>query len=157
MLFRKITALFALLVAITLTAQAPLASTLDDEPGEVTIATTYATMNATERATFIDVQTDLLTASNLEVREAALQNLVYLAKHYPELVKDQRATMPLYETYRLEQNESLRIMALAGLHAIGSENIMRHLAQDVQLEGSDKVRALTNAALLDYFGSERVN
>jgi hypothetical protein len=94
-----------------------------------------------------------LRSSSQDTREAAMQGIIYLATYYPEAARFGGVSNTLYEIYRLDANEANRIMALAAMHAVGHEDTMRQLAQDVRLERSPRVRKLTMAALADYFGN----
>ncbi len=151
-------ALALLACAFTYTANAQLALSPDlfggFVPNNDVLEVEYSVMNADIRRTVAKVQTDRLRSNNAETKQEAMQHVIYLAHYYPEAINPHRASARLYEIYRLDRNESFRVMALAGLHAIGSENTMRQMSQDVRLEGSDRVRRLTNAALVDYFGNQ---
>ena len=92
-----------------------------------------------------------LGSSDEQVKEQALQNIIFFATHYGKDVDFKRATTELYNIYRFDKNEARRIMALAALHAIGRENTMRILSQHVRWERSPRVRRLTKAALVDYY------
>ncbi len=92
-----------------------------------------------------------LGSSDEQVKEQALQNIIFFATHYGKDVDFKRATTELYHIYRFDKNEAHRIMALAALHAMGRENIMRILSQHVRWERSPRVRRFTKAALLDYY------
>lgn len=148
----------ALLLAglFTVTAQAQSATNLFQSyvPTADAIDVDLTDMNTNDLVALSDEQVQALRSESEQTKEEALQNVIYLGTHFKETLNTGRATTHLYEIYRLDRNEQLRIMALAGLHAIGSDNIMRQLSQDVQLERSDRIRHLTNAALIDYFGAE---
>lgn len=92
-----------------------------------------------------------LGSSDEQVKEQALQNIIFFATHYGKDVDFKRATTELYNIYRFDKKEAHRIMALAALHAIGRENTMRILSQHVRWERSPRVRRLTKAALVDYY------
>ncbi len=92
-----------------------------------------------------------LDSSDAQVKEQALQNIIFFATHYGKDVDFKRATSELYAIYRFDKNEAHRIMALAAIHAIGNENTMRLLSQHVRWERSPRVRRLTKAALVDYY------
>lgn len=84
--------------------------------------------------------------------QTALRNIIYLSTFYGDKIDLSRASLPMLEIYILDRDEQYRIMALAGLHAVGSRNAMAHLAQRVKLERSPRVRRLTLAALADHYG-----
>ncbi len=92
-----------------------------------------------------------LDSPDAQVKEQALQNIIFFATHYGKDVDFKRATTELYNIYRFDKKEAHRIMALAALHAIGRENTMRILSQHVRWERSPRVRRLTKAALVDYY------
>lgn len=92
-----------------------------------------------------------LDSPDAQVKEQALQNIIFFATHYGKDVDFKRATTELYNIYRFDKNEAHRIMALAALHAMGRENTMRILSQHVRWERSPRVRRFTKAALLDYY------
>ncbi len=92
-----------------------------------------------------------LDSPDAQVKEQALQNIIFFATHYGKDVDFKRATTELYNIYRFDKNEAHRIMALAALHAIGRDNTMRILSQHVRWEKSPRVRRLTKAALVDYY------
>ncbi len=92
-----------------------------------------------------------LDSPDAQVKEQALQNIIFFATHYGKDVDFKRATTELYNIYRFDKNEAHRIMALAALHAIGRENTMRILSQHVRWERSPRVRRFTKAALVDYY------
>ena len=97
-------------------------------------------------------QLTALRSEQEHVWQQALQNVIFLSTFYREKVNFGRAASPLLEFYLFDRNEQHRIMALAGLHAIGKTDGMAHLAQRVQLERSPRVRRLTLAALADHYG-----
>ncbi len=152
------TALALLACAFTYTANAQLALSPDlfggFAPANNVLEVEYTNMNADIRTALGKVQTGRLNATDTQTKQEAMQHVIYLATYYPEAINARRAAARLYEIYRLDRNESFRLMALAGLHAIGSENAMRQLSQDVRLEGSDRVRRTANAVLVDYFDVE---
>ena len=92
-----------------------------------------------------------LYADDFATREASLQNIIYLATHYGDQIRFDRATTKLYRLYRFDRNEQVRIMALVALHAIGKESSMRALSTRVQVERPERVRRLTAAAVKSYY------
>lgn len=83
--------------------------------------------------------------------EETAQKVIYLAVFQSEKVDLNRANVPLYDVYNLGRNETHRIMALAAIHAIGHHDTLAHVAQDVRLEASPRVKRLSAAAVVDYF------
>jgi len=86
---------------------------------------------------------------------AAAMDIIYLNLHYGDKINFQRASLPLMDRYIFESDENRRILALAAMHAIGHRDTMARLSQRVRLEGSDRVRRLTVAAVRDYFDAPR--
>lgn len=83
-------------------------------------------------------------------RTAAV-DIIYLTLYHGDKINLQRASLPLMYRYIFDSDENDRILALAGMHAIGHRDTMARLSQRVRLEGSDRVRRLTVAAVRDYF------
>ncbi len=96
-----------------------------------------------------------LNSSDCEKQELALRNLAFLATVYPDQKRFDRVIGDLYTMYRFDDNPNKRIMALSALHAIGHEDTMRTIAQDVRFERDERVRKLTVAALADHWGLDR--
>lgn len=92
-----------------------------------------------------------LRSKDPRVRQDAVRNIIYLTRFHGDQVDFKRASLPLLDIYIFDRDEGNRIVALAGLHAVGSRNVMAHLAQRVRLESSPRVRRLTIAALADYY------
>jgi hypothetical protein len=97
----------------------------------------------------------LLATPDRAARMLALQSIIFLSTHYPEQADFDRVLVELYDTYRFDRSEDKQIMALTALHAIGDEQVMRQLAQHVRWERNERLRRLTMAALVDYFGTEQ--
>jgi len=83
-------------------------------------------------------------------RTAAV-DIIYLTLYHGDKINLERASLPLMYRYTFDSDENNRILALAGMHAIGHRDTMARLSQRVRLEGSDRVRRLTVAAVRDYF------
>jgi len=84
-------------------------------------------------------------------RTRVLSNIIFLANYHHEEIDFNRQTMPIYYVYLLDPTESMRILALAAIHAIGKDATMRNLAVHAEWEPSDRVRRLTQAAVADYY------
>ncbi len=108
-------------------------------------------MDAAWWKSFSKANARALDSPDAQVKEQALQNIIFFATHYGKDVDFKRATTELYNIYRFDKNEARRIMALAALHAMGRKNTMRILSQHVRWERSPRVRRFTKAALLDYY------
>jgi hypothetical protein len=93
----------------------------------------------------------LLESPDEQLREQALQNLVFFAQKYRDKVDLTNATPGLYRIYQSDANEDHRVMALAALHATGIRSIMELLREDVKEEKSARVRRYTLYALCDYY------
>ena len=93
-----------------------------------------------------------LGSDNQETRETALRTLVFIANNYGEKANLKPAVAPLYNLYRFNKVETHRIMALSALQAIGDDESMRLLGEDLQWEISPRVRTLMKAAVASYFG-----
>ncbi len=133
-------------------ADRPASATLSAEvfSGEDLSTRGEAWWDAVERG-----KRDLLNTPDFAAREAALQGIIHLAAHYPEHADFNRALVALYDTYRFDRNEGKQVMALAALHAIGDEQVMRKLAQHAPWETNERLRKLTIAAVNDYFSDPR--
>ncbi len=164
---RLLMGLVALFVcgSFTLDAQAQtLFSRSGDESAEQGVVVPVATVITLEDLTGTDLSgmssawwkalrkghTRLLGSSDEQVKERAMQNIIYFAKTYRDHVDFTRATPKLYKIYRSDENEAYRIMALSALHAIGNRNAMRLLREDVSLEQSERVRKQILYVLADY-------
>ena len=86
-----------------------------------------------------------------QVKETALQNIIFFATHHGEKVKLNDAAPTLLTIYQHHDQVAFRMMALAALHAIGDESTMQRLNQIVEQEASDRVRHVTVAALHDHY------
>ena len=86
-----------------------------------------------------------------QVRETALQNIIFFATHHGEKVKLNDAAPTLLAIYQHHDQVAFRMMALAALHAIGDEDAMQTLNRIVEDEASDRVRHVTAAALHDHY------
>lgn len=95
-----------------------------------------------------------LRSSNDEAKVQALRNILVLATHHHDDVNLDDLSFDVYDIYRSDENEGVRLMALAALHAIGSEESMQLLRWHVRREKSERVYKLTLAALADYYGHE---
>lgn len=87
--------------------------------------------------------------------QAAAVDIIYLNLYHGDKIDLQRASLPLLYRYTFDSDENNRILALAAMHAIGHRDTMARLSQRVRLEGSDRVRRLTVAAVRDYFDGPR--
>jgi hypothetical protein len=95
---------------------------------------------------------EAMHSTDADVRERTMQNVIFLASHYPEQVRFGSLGTPLLETYLFDQDEGHRLLALSAIYAMRDDAALRHISQYVQLERSDRVRKLTNKVLAEYFG-----
>ena len=95
--------------------------------------------------------TRLLGSSDEQVKQRAMQNIIFFAKTYRDHVDFTRVVPKLYKIYQSDENEEHRIMALAALGAIGNRNVMERLREEVTVEKSERVRRHTLLALADYY------
>lgn len=102
-------------------------------------------------------QLEAVRSSDADVWQAAAVNIMYLVTFYGEKVDFDRASNPLMQKYVFDRNEKHRILALAGMHAIGHRDTIARLSQRVRLEASPRVRRLTVAAVQDYFDDRRAH
>lgn len=92
-----------------------------------------------------------IRSQNKVAWRTAAVDIIYLTLYHGDKINLQRASLPLMYRYIFDSDENDRILALAGMHAIGHRDTMARLSQRVRLEGSDRVRRLTVAAVRDYF------
>ncbi len=147
---------------VTFTAQAQptlrtnSTTTVSPVDADAVVLGDLASMDLSEKSkawwkTRVKADDRALDSPEAQVKEQALQNIIFLATYYGDAADYGRATPELYDIYRFDNNEAHRIMALAALHAIGRENSMRLLSQHVRWERSPRVRRFTKAALVDYY------
>lgn len=98
----------------------------------------------------------LLDSPAHDVREHALMNLAYFATNYADAHDFSVAAPRLYEIYRFDQHEGLRILAVKALFEIGEAESMRLVAQRAPWDDSALVRRVARAVVQDYFFGEPV-
>ncbi len=98
-----------------------------------------------------------LTAPAEATRHQMLKHVVYFSSFYGDQI-DLSATVPHLLTIFENENEDerCRLMALAGLHAVGDEAAMQKVRRYALLmeENSPRVQLVTIAALADFYGLE---
>lgn len=88
-----------------------------------------------------------------EMVETTIQNIITLASLYDNAINLEPTVPYLLDIYERHRDEQVRIMALMALHTVGEPGSMAALDQLVQQgELSERVRALTLAALAEYHG-----
>ena len=90
-----------------------------------------------------------------QVWTTAAADIIYLSCYFRDRVDFRRASLPLMHRYVFETDESLRLLALSAMHAIGHHDTMARLGQRIRVERSPKVKRLTTAAVNDYFKPAR--
>lgn len=170
---RVLNGLFALFVTILL-SQAAVAQTTpnyppkapaDLKPAEATleILTSHDLSDMPQKwwnelAAHFDEQ----LLKNGPEREEAMRSIIFLATYYPDKANFERNTTELYNIYRFNRDEGMRVMALAALYAIGDDSAMRLIAYHAPYmrvapwEDSDLVRHVTEAAIMQYYGTPNV-
>lgn len=85
-----------------------------------------------------------------EVRGRTLKNTIYIATFHSDRVL-LKATVPaLVDVYRLDDVETHRLMAVQALYAIGDSYGMQRLREEAMAQPSARVRAATEAALIEF-------
>ena len=112
----------------------------------------FSEMDAAWWKDFSRAAAQALLSSDDLVQERAMQSIIFFATYYPEQADFRRTAAQLLQIYRYEQDEQQRVLALSALNALGDETAMRHLAQDVEHETSERLRRLATAAVNHYFG-----
>lgn len=106
------------------------------------------------------VDRDLLGGDEQKID--AMQKIIFLASVYPGQARFHRSTYKLYNIYRFDRNERLRVMALAALFSSGDEDGMRLVAYHddgfsyAPWEESPRLRRLTAAAVARHFGTPEI-
>jgi hypothetical protein len=108
-------------------------------------------MSKADWKVFVKAQTACLQSGDRQLKQQALQQIIFNATLYGDRADFCKSASCLYDIYRFDRDEQFRIMALAGLHAIGFEETMRQLARDVRWETSPRLRRLTMGALADHY------
>ena len=86
-----------------------------------------------------------------EVTDSELQNIIFFASNHKEKVKLQDALPSLFDVLRNHEEEQIRMMAVAAVHAIGGRGAMIELKKAADAESSPKVKRIAYAAVGDYF------
>ncbi len=91
------------------------------------------------------------------IREQALQHVVFFATQYGDKVDFYEAVPRLLRIYDGGESEARRVMAVAALHAVGTEAAMAGLQVRLRSERSERVRHLARLALADYYRTNDVS
>lgn len=95
-------------------------------------------------------------------QEQALQKIIFFGTYYPTQVHFGRSVNHVYHIYRFHRDERLRMMAIAAMTAIGSDEGMRLLAYRdegfgvAHWDSSSRVQGLVIAAVNQHFSTPAV-
>jgi hypothetical protein len=85
-----------------------------------------------------------------QVSPVAVQNIIFFATNHRSRIRLDDAVPGLRAVYEQHAEESMRIMAVVALHAIGSRAAMRALRKTLPDEPSERVRKMAMAAVKSY-------
>lgn len=93
------------------------------------------------------------------VQRDALLHIVHFGRHGTSLRYGERlnleATLPrLIELFKESDDEQIRVLALAGMHAIGDTDAMETVRRHVYQEESPHMLLIELAALMDFYGAK---
>lgn len=93
------------------------------------------------------------------VQREALIHIIHFGRHGTSLRYGEKlnldATVPrLMELFRESENEQIRVLALAGIHAIGDTGAMETVRRHVYQEESPHMLLVELAALMDFYGAK---
>ncbi len=149
--------LFGLVVAPA-QAQTPPRADLDGAAlalAEAPPAAVPAAKKSPASRALLDAQLAASLASPVEqVRQQAMQNIIFLATYRGDEVRFEQVVAPLLNVYLFGGNEGHRILAVTALHAIGDRYGMRRLRETVRDVNADRVRLHTLRALNDFYGEK---
>ncbi len=93
-----------------------------------------------------------LKGADFNERARALQSIIYFATYHPEEVSFRNTAPRIYSIYKDDPDDGMRVLALSALLAMGADEALRFVAQDVKTERSERVRRVTTLALAERFG-----
>ena len=115
----------------------------------------FSAMDAAWWKAFNRACTRALYASDEEVQERAMQNMIYFTTFYPAEADFRRASPRALQIYLRDRDESRRILALATLNVVGDDEAMHHIARELQYEESEVARKVAVAVLSRHLADAR--
>lgn len=90
-----------------------------------------------------------------EVDERSLQNIIFFATNHKARVNLNEAAPRLLNIYSNHPDTRYRMLALAGLHAIGDTDSLKKAFRIARRQDSERIRKMARAALADLYRRER--
>lgn len=118
-------------------------------PSRPSVKATEAPRLASNWQTLSDQLVRLLSVSDADVQERALQHLLYFATRHGDQLVLTGATEPVLMIYQQAEEERHRLLAAAVLYTIDSEQAQAALAQETEAEVVDRAEQV--AALHDRY------
>lgn len=140
-------AAFGLVIAVGLGAGLPAAHAQQRLAPE---GTTLETRDALWKSQLAWQLTEMLAYELPNIRAQALQQIIFLAGSRDEAYDFVPAVPSILAIYERDPDESVRVMALSALRAIGDDGSMKRLQARVEGEPSKRVKLLTLAVLQEY-------
>ncbi|MBO6574222.1 MAG: hypothetical protein JJ896_02305 [Rhodothermales bacterium] len=141
--------LFIIVALIGLSVPEMKAQTAEDVLQDPAVAASYASRTS---EFWSALESQLVSQSRAEnISAATLQNIVYFANNHSDRINLTPAADALVQVYRTHDDARYRLLAVAGLHAIGDERSMNALFRSFRSEGTPQVRHVALAALRDYY------
>lgn len=100
-------------------------------------------------------KTNIKALRESDTRTQALININYLASFFPKQSRFQRASNDLYRIYRKDRNQQHRVLALAILEKVGSEDVMRAMARDLPFERNPQIKNLTLVVISNHLNNKQ--
>jgi hypothetical protein len=145
---RRIYTLLAAFALVVLTGS-PLAATAQSQAPSVDASSPYGQW----KPHFGTQVRTLLESPNPEVQDNGMQLILHYAQRDADI--DFALAVPaLFDVYNHGEHEGRRLLALRAIDAIGTEAHMRRLAQRLDTEVSDRVRAHTLRTLAAHNPNE---
>lgn len=100
-----------------------------------------------------------LSSDDPTVQRDALIHTIHFGRygdvlHYGEDINLDQTLPTLLDLFTTSDDEQIRVLALAGIHAIGDEDAMSQVRRQIYAEKSPHMLLIELAALLDFYGAK---
>jgi len=125
--------------------------TLLTEPFENMSATDLSALNGNEWSGVSEVLDSYVTSQNDETIEYALRAIIHFSEQYGQAAEFEDFSWDLYQIFRHSPNKAHRLMAIQALSKVGTETVMRHVADNIGSIESAHLQRVAKAAVNSYF------
>ena len=113
--------------------------------------TDVSTLNVDEWSDVSEVLDSYVTSQNDETVEYALRAIIHFSEQYGQAAEFEDFSWDLYQIFRHSPNKAHRLMAIQALSKVGTETVMRHVADNIGSIESAHLQRVAKAAVNSYF------